>query len=119
MIPLRTVVLLCLIYGNTASILAGESSSSLRAPAVPLVVCDPYFSVWSPSERLVDSLTMHWTGQTQALASMIRVDGQPWRLMGLGRHRGPTFPTPSKSAQQPFFPRAPRTVSRPAASQCD
>jgi hypothetical protein len=86
MILSRAVIGLGLVFVATAALVAGEPAVSLRAPAVPLVVCDPYFSVWSSSDRLVDSLTMHWTGQTQALGSTICVDGRPWRLMGLGRH---------------------------------
>ena len=104
MIPTRAVVLLCLIFRSAAPLFAGESAAPLRSPAVPLAVCDPYFSVWSPSDRLVDSLTMHWTGQTQALASTIRVDGRPWRLMGLGRHLWADFPNAEQIGPAAVYP---------------
>ncbi|MCX5683683.1 MAG: DUF4964 domain-containing protein, partial [Planctomycetota bacterium] len=62
---------------------AGETAGkALRPPSVPLVACDPYFSIWSPADKLTDAETVHWTGKPHRLHSMISVDGKAYRLMG-------------------------------------
>ena len=60
----------------------GGGTPQFRPPAVPLVAFNPYFSIWSFGTALTDGPTKHWTGSTQALTSLVRIDGKPYRLMG-------------------------------------
>ena len=55
---------------------------TLRLPSVPLLVNDPYFSFWSPYNKLNDGTTKHWTNQQKAMDGLLRVDGQVYRFMG-------------------------------------
>ncbi|MGA1237326.1 MAG: glutaminase domain-containing protein [Limisphaerales bacterium] len=59
-----------------------EEAGKLVPPSTPLVACDPYFSIWSPADRLTDTETVHWTGRAHRLASLVRVDGESYRVMG-------------------------------------
>lgn len=76
--PFRT--LLCAV--STLLSLAVGAEEALRPPAAPLVACDPYFSIWSPADKLTDANTVHWTGKPNRLTCLLRLDGKTVRLMG-------------------------------------
>ncbi|MBB5351837.1 hypothetical protein HNR46_002076 [Haloferula luteola] len=73
-----------------ASMVAGVASGrevsadpdTLIPPATPLIACDPYFSIWSPADKLAGAETTHWTGRRHQLSSLVKVDGKSYRLMG-------------------------------------
>jgi hypothetical protein len=64
----------------------GQAQEALTAnvPATPLVLHDPYFSIWSFHQRLNGGPTRHWTGANQRLVGVIRVDGKSLSFMGQG-----------------------------------
>ena len=55
-----------------------------RIAAVPLSTCDPYFSLWSGSDCLYETDTMHWTGVIKRMRGVAEVDGKTFRFAGLG-----------------------------------
>ena len=80
---------LCLVFcGVMQSIYASEDffvpvrTSGLRAPAVPLLASDPFFSIWSPADCLYDRDAVHWSGSEKPLSGAVRVDGEVYRFMG-------------------------------------
>jgi hypothetical protein len=53
-----------------------------KAPAYPLIVHDPYFSIWSFSDNLNESTTRHWSGADHSLLGMVSVDGKMYKFLG-------------------------------------
>ncbi len=70
---------------------AQEKAEGFRPRAIPLVTHDPYFSVWSMSDRLTDEWTKHWTGATNAMCGLIRIDGKPYRFMAPPQIKAPAM----------------------------
>ena len=51
-----------LCNAQAADLYKASRNVALRAPAVPLITSAPYLSIWSPTDALNESSTMHWTG---------------------------------------------------------
>jgi hypothetical protein len=77
-----TWLLLLFAVALSARLLRAEDTTPFRPPSVPLVTYNPFLSIWSPADRLNDFNTQHWTHRDHPLVSLIRVDGQSYRLMG-------------------------------------
>jgi glutaminase A-like protein/uncharacterized protein DUF5127/uncharacterized protein DUF4964 len=59
-----------------------SQSQLIKAPAYPLVVHDPYFSIWSFTDKLNESTTKHWTGKDHSLMGFLDVDGKLYKFLG-------------------------------------
>lgn len=80
---MRREWLLCSLLIAPAVLASGAPATPhLRPPAVPLVVLDPYFSIWSFADHLTYDATRHWTGARMTMQSIVRVDGKSYRIMG-------------------------------------
>lgn len=53
-----------------------------RAPSFPLVLHDPYFSIWSSTDHLYDADPVHWCGERQKLRGYVTVDGTVYCFLG-------------------------------------
>ena len=85
---LKNAILLCALMAigcessQSTDFFEPYASTDLRLPAVPLVVNDPYLSIWSAADQLNAATTTHWTGNEKPLYGLLRVDGEAYRFMG-------------------------------------
>ena len=70
------------IGAQTQEVFSPYQATALRLPSVPIVVNDPYFSIWSPYDKLTEGTTRHWTDDEMPLTGLLRVDGTLYRFMG-------------------------------------
>ena len=79
------LILTCNSYAQTADLFEPYKAIELRLPSVPLILNDPYLSIWSPYDRLTDGTTRHWCDAEKAWDGLLRVDGTTYRWMGTER----------------------------------
>ncbi|MFV0390917.1 MAG: glutaminase domain-containing protein [Paludibacteraceae bacterium] len=62
-------------------------TSSLRAPAYPIINIDTYTNAWLFGDTLYNMQLSHWTGKAFPLLGAIRVDGESYRFMGVEKNQ--------------------------------
>ena len=77
------LIINCALLCQSAKEYTPSGVNSLRAPAYPLITIDPYTSIWSFTDKLYDENVRHWTGTNRTLIGALRVDGKPYRFMGI------------------------------------
>lgn len=80
--PVLAVCAAMSIQAQTPETFMPYKATDLRLPSVPVVVSDPYFSIWSPYDQLTDGSTRHWTSAEKPLQGLLRVDGVTYRFLG-------------------------------------
>jgi hypothetical protein len=73
---LRAIICLALLSAHL------QVFAQSKMPAYPLITHNPYFSIWSTSDKLNESVTTHWSGKDQSLLGIIKVDNQYYRFAG-------------------------------------
>lgn len=80
-----TIILLVIVgwsKSQATNFFTPVQKTDLRLPSVPLVMSDPYLSIWSPYDKLNEGTTKHWTNNEKSLIGAARVDGKVYRFMG-------------------------------------
>jgi hypothetical protein len=72
-----------LALAATVSVCLSATAQQHRSPAAPLVTNDPFFSLWSMSDKLTDTPVKHWTEVAQPIIGLARIDGKTYRWMGV------------------------------------
>ena len=56
----------------------------MKLPSYPVVTVDPFFSIWSRSDKLNESDTCLWCGIRKPIKGTVTVDGTAYRFLGAG-----------------------------------
>ena len=56
--------------------------NNMHLPAIPLIVHDPYFSIWHTSDLPTAEDCTHWDGTRKAMRGILEIDGVPRRFLG-------------------------------------
>ena len=59
----------------------------MRAPSLPIVVHDPYFSLWCRHDHPAADELCHWTGAEMALRGHVEIEGVSYGFLGYTRER--------------------------------
>lgn len=78
-------------------------TTHLRLPSVPLVVSDPYLSIWSPFDHLNDGTTRHWGDQEKPISGWLNVDGTDYLFMGVANDTKATQRSVSVTATSTYY----------------
>ena len=57
----------------------------LRAPSIPIITIDPYFSVWSRDENINFNFTEHWTNKSNSIIGTVIIDDKEYLFLGYDR----------------------------------
>ena len=53
-----------------------------RMASIPLILQDPYISIWSSTDKLYESDPVHWSRARQKITGHLILNGKPYRFMG-------------------------------------
>ncbi len=73
------------LFAQSSVFFTPYKRTTLRLPAVPILMNDTYFSIWSPYNTLNGGPTFHWTEKDKPIDGLLRVDGKVYRFMGSER----------------------------------
>ena len=86
---MRISLLLLLVSGaalclSSLSIVRGDLVRGFRPPAIPLINLSPNVAAWTRADNLTDETATMWYDRwNSTLTGYLRVDGKPYRFLGL------------------------------------
>jgi hypothetical protein len=75
-------IFLSAVSAHGQGVIGGTTFDSIRPPATPLIVRQPYVSVWQATDDLNGSVSTFWAGQAKPMAGIVRIDGKPYAFLG-------------------------------------